>query len=384
MLANLYTITGREHKSPINLARIDDFRLEAGGQAAASVILENPAITLYSLDFAGGQAVFVETAPDVDLRQAPFLYLAQFEHARRVLTLPFAEMIALAAEIDLPDDRMVFIHSVGRAGSTLASQIFAHVDGVSSLSEPDTLTMLVQARALGWGSEQQLQNILLATLRLHCRTAAERAWVIKGRSFALELADWLHALLPRANHLFLYRDAETYLHSAMSAYTDGVERPEEEDRAVEDFFRTAFAPLAPLVARVEPSQHLSGAELIILGWLSAMERYEELHRQGVRMMAIPFANWQTMPRETAVAMLDYCNCRPDDLTAVFETLTRDSQAGTPLAREAVRQHQYRLSNADLAALDRHLQSGTLVTTAAHTAANTWDGEPARGPGDSLA
>ncbi|NCF69291.1 MAG: hypothetical protein GWP61_25345 [Chloroflexi bacterium] len=49
------------------------------------------------------------------------------------------------------------------------------------------------------------------------------------------------------------------------------------------------------------------------------------------MIAIRYSNWRSHPRETAVAMLGYCNCLPSDLTAVYETLTKDSQAGTSLS-----------------------------------------------------
>jgi len=67
-----------------------------------------------------------------------------------------------------------------------------------------------------------VKMLLDATMRLLCKTPVQTAWVIKGRSWAIELADWLHELYPHARHLYLYREAESWIKSNLSAFGDSV------------------------------------------------------------------------------------------------------------------------------------------------------------------
>lgn len=372
MLATTFEIAGRYPKAHLSLADIKDFGLRESGQIAAEGILENPHITLYSLDFGNRRAVFVETPPDVNLSQAPFYYLAQYENAVRVLTVSFATMIHLAQSVIVDDERLIFIHSVGRAGSTLASRIFADVEGVVNISEPDALTQLVIARYYQPDNKVNLMALLDATVRLLCKTPPQTAWVIKGRSFVIELGDWLRHLYPRTKNLFLYRDAESWLQSGLTAYNDGVERTDEERWAIEDRVRGFMTPFTPLIAQYDADQRLSFAGIYALMWLSVMERYMQLHGMGIDILAIRYASWRSAPRETVVAMLDYCACRPVDMTAVYERLTKDSQASiSRLSQEETARRKKRGTRAsDLDELNRHLQKHPSIRVADFEAPNT--------------
>jgi hypothetical protein len=370
MIANSFVITDKRRKNPIGGADIKDFGLREDGPVAAEMILENPHLTLYALDLDHGQAVFVETPPDVNLSQAPFYYLAQYENAVRVLTVPFATMIQLAQSVTVDDERLILIHSVGRAGSTLASQLLAQVEGVINISEPDALTWLVAARYFQPDNQEGLSALLDATIRLLCKTPAQTAWVIKGRSFVIELADWLHEIYPQTTNLFLYRDAETWLQSSLGAYDDGVERTDEELWAMENETREILKLGTPLIARYDPEKHLSSVDLLTLMWLSVMEQYVTLQERGVEMLAIRYANWSSAPHETAVAMLEYCGCRPTNITVIEDVLKRDSQAGTSLSRQAIQQKQKVTRANDLDQLNWHLQNHTFIKTANFEVANT--------------
>jgi hypothetical protein len=370
MIANSFVITEKRRATPIGLADIKDFGLGEDGQVAAETILENQHITLYTLDLDHGQAVFIETPPDADLSQAPFYYLAQYENAVRVLTVPFATMIQLAQSVTVDDERLVLIHSVGRAGSTLASQILAQVEGVINISEPDALTWLVIARYFQPDNKDGLSALLDATVRLLCKTPAQTAWVIKGRSFVIELADWLNEIYPQTKNLFLYRDAETWLQSGMRAYDDEVERTDEEQTAAENEAREALKPGTPLIARYDPEKHLSTVGLLTLMWLSVMERYVKLHEAGIEMLAIRYASWSSAPRETAAAMLDYCGCHPTDTALIDDVLNRDSQAGTSLSKQAIGQKQKVIQADVLDQMNRHLQDHTFIKLVDFEVANT--------------
>lgn len=194
--------------------------------------------------------------------------------------------------------------------------------------------------------------------------------MIKGRSFAIELGDWLHELYPQAKNIFLYRDAETWLESSLRAYSDGVTRTAAEQREYERGVREELAPGTPLIAQYRADQHLTYTEILVLMWLSVMQKHMELHELGVKMLAIRYSNWKRAPRETAAAMLEYCGCRPTDMSAVETALTKDSQAGTSLSQAAVHKHEISIQPSDLETLNRHLKNHAYIQTADFEAANT--------------
>jgi hypothetical protein len=233
MKATVFEIIGRPRVTLIGNADISDFELKEVGQVPAVEILENIHITLYTLDLENGLAVFVETPPEVDLCYAPFYYVAQFENATRVMTISFETMIELAKSVVIDESRLVFIHSVGRSGSTLAGQIFAQVVGVVNISEPDALTIMVIERFSKPGDEETVKTLLDAVVRLLCKDPTEGVWVIKGRSFVIELADWLDELYPKSKHVFLYRAADQYVVSAKRAFVNYDGMTAEEIRKVE-------------------------------------------------------------------------------------------------------------------------------------------------------
>jgi len=156
------------------------------------------------------EAIFVETPPEVDLCLEQFYYIAQYEHALRVIGVPIEEMVSLGRDLPLDDQKLVFIYSTGRAGSTLAGQIFAQLDGVANISEPDALTDLVAYRHFYPENKVELNDLANAVVRLMCQVKAPGGHVIKGRSFAIEIGDILYDLFPAAKIVFLYRDAKSY------------------------------------------------------------------------------------------------------------------------------------------------------------------------------
>jgi len=370
MMATTFEVVDRPRHAPFRRADIRNFRLREIGQLPVGKILENPHITLYSLDFENKRAVFVETPADVNLSQAPFYFDTQFEKAKRALTIPFETMIQLAKSVTIHDNRLIFIYSVGRCGSTLASQIFAQIPGVINISEPYVLSQLVIARNTKAANEDDLVALLEAAICLLCKTAAETAWVVKGQSFVIELGDWLHKIYPHTKNLFLYRHAETWLRSGLRAYGRGVEVSDGENRARDKQRRELLGPLVPAIAQYDASRPLPHAGTLSLMWLTAMERYVQYCNMGIEMLAIRYASWLSAPRKTAEAMLDYCRCRPTDMTAIYETLNRDSQAGTHLSREALEQRKRVITELESEELKWHLQNHAFIHEADFEVPNT--------------
>jgi predicted alpha/beta-fold hydrolase len=110
--------------------------------------------------------------------------------------------------------------------------------------------------------------------------------------------------------------------------------------------------------------------MLALMWLRAMERYVQLCQMGMEMLAIRYASWLSAPRQTAEAMLEYCQCRPADMTAVYETLDKDSQAGTRLSREALEQRGRATTERDLEEFHWHLQHHAFIHEPDYEVPNT--------------
>jgi hypothetical protein len=372
LIATVYEIVERLNERPTPLVGIKQiFHLHETGQLPVDEILSSSHITLYGLDFEKRQAVFVETPADIDLSQAPFYFATQIEAAKQVVTISFDNLIQLAKFIPIDDNRIISIYSVGRCGSTLASQIFAQIPGVINISEPYALSQLVIARNTNKAKDEELVALLDATIRMLCKTKAETAWVVKGQSFVIELGDWLYKLYPHIKNLFLYRHAESWLLSGLRAYGGhAIETTEEISKERDRARRELLGPLVPLIAQYDPNQPLPHAGTLSLMWLRAMERYVELCSMGMEMLAIRYSSWRSSPQKTAEAMLDYCHCRPNDMTAVYETLKRDSQADTHLSREALEQNERTLNNLELGELHKHLQNHAFIQKADLEAPNT--------------
>ena len=369
-MATEYTILDKVKENILGQASVGDFVLRERGAVDSAKVVENPHASLYAVDLQNQQGIFVQSDPAVDLCVEPFYYIAQYENATRVLTVPFADMIALGRKLPLNEERLVFIQSTGRAGSTLASQIFAQLDGVANISEPDALSDLVATQNSGLLDKADLAALTDATVRILANVRAEGGHVIKGRSYAMELGELFNELYPRARSVFLYRNLKSYTLSSLRAYDDGVQRSDEENQELLAGIRAWFSTLLPMIADVPEEQPLSAVDIIGLQWLSVMDRYVKLHEKGVEMLAIDYQSWIDAPRETAEAMLDYCNMLPDDLTAVYAALKQDSQEGTVLSRSEVRDHDTWLKTADLLELDDLLAQQPLINTADFVAPNT--------------
>ena len=356
MEVTVYDITARERLFNLGFASISDFSLSQSCFIPADEILRNPDISLYTLDFKGRCAVFVETPPKANLSTAPFYYMTQYESAIKVMVLPFSDFIQLSMAMSLREERVTFIYSVGRAASTLASQIFAEIDGVESISEPDALTVLVAARSSPLESEQELKALLAASVQFLCKSENSTNWVIKGRSQMIEVGDWLHQLYSRTKNVFMYRDAETWLVSAKRAFLDAEPKPPEEQIKADRVLRAYLSPVTHLIANYPEDQHLTKVGLAVLSWLSAMDACMKMIGMGAEMLPIKFSSWQSQPEETALAMLDYCNCQLSDLSGIRGVLKRDSQDNTVLSQENVKKRDYDLQISDLVEMRRHLQN----------------------------
>ena len=149
-----------------SLVNVRNFRYQEGEDVDAGIIIRNPSLSLYCLDDSKKRAIFVETPPDIDLSEAPFYYQAQFQHALRLIAVPYEDLHRLAREAGDPFEKLVLIYSVGRCGSTLLSRVFNQVHEVVSLSEPDVFTQIVGLRNPDGSRDRDIEELLLSCTRI--------------------------------------------------------------------------------------------------------------------------------------------------------------------------------------------------------------------------
>ncbi len=372
MKAKLLEITQKQRRGPLDCVAPADFAAKPAADVDAHILLSNPLITLYCLDPARKTALFVETAADVDLSAAPFFYQAQYEHASRLYEVSWDTLHALADSATLDLGKVVLVYSVGRTGSTLVSAALNALEGVVGIAEPDVFTQLVAMRDFNGSNADEVGLLARSCLRLQCKPTAQvqapARWVLKLRSFGIELGDLFHRYCPGTKNLFLYRDLASWLQSAGRAFA-----AHEDEVAVRASLQAALSAMVPSVAEHVERQGplLSLAALGAHAWLATMERYLALHEQGVPLLALRYSDLTASPREALLALIAYCGFAHLDMGPVHAALARDSQAGSSISREALAGRTFALGPEGEAELARLLAARPVVRSGTFILPSTW-------------
>lgn len=337
MCAKILEIDDRTKAIAFSPPRLSDFAIHEGGNIAAAAVIENPNLSLYCLDDATQHAIFVATSPEVDLTQAPFYYVAQYETAQYLVAIPYEEFFQLAD--DLPDpENLILVYTVGRSGSTLVSRVFSEVDGLVSFSEPDMLTQCMIVREPDGSRDDELVKVIRSCIRMVCKTHDASTYAIKWRSWMIDLADLIQAAFPAARNIFLYRNAEQWANSwyrilmagGMDYDAPGMSTPMmDTEREANRIF-----PLLPkLTAGYEK---VANGEIIHLMWLSSMDSYLRQYRKGVPLLAVRYEDLNTQREQVVKAIFEYCGLPTAQVKAGLKAFEQNSQQGTML--EGTAQH----------------------------------------------
>jgi hypothetical protein len=363
MKAQVFDVISREKILPFEAPAVEDFELSEKGFVDAQSILENPNISLYCLEPQNQQAVFVET-PDVnDILAAPFYYISQYEHATQVLKISYETLERLADQVILDDQRMILIYSMGRCGTTVISSAFSQAEDVVSLSEPDVFTQLVQMRDFSGSNDIEVSALTKACLLLTCKDwvdGKQPVWVIKFRSFVVEIADLIYAHFPQAKSLFLYRHAETWAKSTARAF-GGDEYPSQE-------LLIGFWMWSKLVIKkldcynLVSMEEISAGLLISLTWLNYMERCLERLNAGQPMLPVRYEEFKADPEFGIGRIFDFCGVYATDINNLFDVLNKDSQAGTPISRDQLKQVDWEMAPSDIAIIQQVIAEQPIINS----------------------
>jgi hypothetical protein len=329
------TIKSMNRKHPIHMVDPSDFTWGPGAEIDPEEVLLDPSITLYCIDPENDSALFVQSGDQVAVDQAPFYYQTQVEQAIGLVSMPLDVFHRVGKTISEPPGGLIFVHSVGRCGSTLMSKALAAVPEVHSLSEPDDLTQIGHLRVAHQFQSEWIRDLIRSSVAWRCKPRsgppADRV-AIKMRSEVMVLADLLGPTFPDSSHLFLYRDAVSWMGSVFWGWpADRDVYDEELNRAM----MTSWARSLPIVLEyMDRDPPLNAIQIRTLAWINCMEAYLTFVEAGIPICAARFEDLTKTPGPTLARLMEFCGIEVNDWDAIHEVLGRDSQAGTVYDREA--------------------------------------------------
>lgn len=338
MTARLLNITHKTKQDPTTFVGLHDFEYTNGEEVSETAVLNDSTYTLYCYDAASEKAIFTKTPANVDLTAAPFFYQAQYEHATHLLAIPKADFIQLGYSAPNPSKPVIMIHSVGRCGSTLLSQLFSALPNTVSLSEPDIFSNFVLMRDINGRNDTHLLSLLHAALKLQLKplpTIAPTQWAIKFRSSGFEIADLISQALPDSQNLFLYRNLTDQTKSAIRAFNLQNSHPKK----LSGTLLQRWLKLVPLLKKYKWQAKWRGldrVDLSILAWLSRMDRYTQIQNQNIPIFAIKYEDMITQPEAIVQAIFREIGVPQAHSALTHHVFNRDSQAGSSLSRTKVK------------------------------------------------
>ena len=359
MTAQTYTILKKRKWFPEAFSSIKDFKLKKSPVFAAEKILQNPDISLYCADFKNQQAVFVETPKGLDLTSHPFFYLAQYKHAIKIITVSFTELNKLAEELPKPEQNMIFLYTMGRAGSTLLSKMFESDDNTISLSEPDIFTDFIARLKESPNTKAETEKIFLSCMKIlfSCSiTKQNRNILIKPRGACIEIWKTIHKTFPQSKIIFLYRNAKPVIESYMKAFLVWrIFSPLVNlklSKLIIKFFMARNMNQIKILFPHFDKHHLDtmgktglhGVILII--WLSIMKTYSALSKK-TESIALIYEDLISNPKEIISKLFEYCDISQSSINNALEALKKDSQEGTRMSGATVRKKQMHVKELNL-------------------------------------
>ncbi|MBK1876884.1 hypothetical protein [Pelagicoccus mobilis] len=365
MKALRFEVRDRLKENELHLTELANFEWsESAEEVDAESLLLDPTVTLYCFDDDIEHAVFVGSEKRINPREEPFYFVAQYRSATHLYFLPIDSFRELAKRIEIEEERVSFVHSVGRCGSTLISKAFAAVDSVESYSEPDVFMQLLSLRGRGKIGGDELTALTADcvrwTLRPELDVRAVSHWSIKFRSQCTEMAGDYFKAFPKSKMLFLYRDWRSWLGSVYRAFIDHETEGDEEVKAmVEDVFKTIHPVFSEYVTE---GRSLPLIQSWLLSWVGSSEAYLKSCDAGGEWVAASFDQIKEDPRVVVERLFEHCGIVISDEGVLESVFARDSQEGSVISRKEIGEIPT-ISEAELTRLEGLLRKRVLVDRA---------------------
>lgn len=343
-------IDAKVKDGPFDIVSADDFQTHLGQPVDPHMVLERSNLSLYCLDHANQRALFVETSPEVDLLQAPFYFIAQYENAEKLIAVPYDTLHALARKVEVDPQRIILFYSTGRCGSTLISKVMSLNPSIVSFSEPDIFSQLVMIRTAGQSTDIEIASLLYDSIMImssNLQKQGYQSYAFKFRSYVLSVSDLLYQTIPQAKMLFMYRNALTWAYSFSRAFGSA------DDNMGDRLEKSGFRYMIPSV-----NQHLethnnsiSWVEYVAHMWVSTMQDSRWLRQQGAVLATARFEDLKATPQAVVQSLLAHCELPMPEPERLADVLAKDSQAGTAGAQDR-QEPARRLTDTDLVELER--------------------------------
>ena len=358
-----YSIQGVNRPHPVHRVGPNDFVTGLSDEVLLEEVICDPRFSLYCVDPKNDRVLLVEVSHPEVVDRAPFYYQAQVEHAIGLVSMPTEVFHEAANQIAQPENGLIFIHSVGRCGSTLLSKVFAGIPTIHSLSEPDDLTQLVELCVSDRYPDNWLKKMILSSVRWRGKArvgSPPEIVAIKTRSEVLVLADLVGQCFPAAKHLFLYRNGVSWMQTMYRNFS-----PDRDffDQALNQKMEESWARTIPLIREVRCHEApMNPVQIRMLAWISCMEAYIELRDMGVPTCAVRFEDLCESPEQIIKHILHFCDICDCDWDVIRDVLSRDSQAGSIYDREKRYQQQRELSAELVAQIKASIATRALLRT----------------------
>jgi hypothetical protein len=346
-------------------ASLADFSVTSAEAVSADIVRTHPNISLYCLDDAAKQAIFVELPPDVDLAAAPFVYQTQYEQAQRLIAVPYNTFVQVASQLPAVK-HLIMIYMTGRSGSTLVSNLFNELDTVLSLSEPDVATHFVNLRDTDGSRDAELRKLLDSMVRFLFKPTSFKTpstFVLKLRNEGTQLMDLFQATFPQAKNLFLYRDAIGFVQSFYRIFKRQ-QVPEQRplDEFLAQFRQISSYDITHLTTYLDKgTTEISTLQFLTLWWLAVMEWYLTQQEREIPALAVRYDDLNTHRERVVTELFKYCNLPTAQVQETLRAFACDAQAGTDLARENPEEgNQLKLSKEQLDELTRIVKRHPII------------------------
>lgn len=287
----VYRIVRTYNAETTAMARIEDF--ESQLQATVEECAEIPSFASYQpycVNFAERRLVLAKPPQGRFDLGAPFFYYDQRLTAHSLLQVPFEKL----HQFDQGENMSpTFILSPGRTGSTLLLNMLRAAGG-GTVSEPDVFTNVARhssAVDASWrGYELALLRVAVAVFRGDLGDSP----IIKLRGSCNAIVGELAQAFGQARFVFILRNRESWAQSLVRSFGFNL------DKMVQT--------LATCVTAID-----------------------QLHARGANIAVAWYEDLLSTPLETVGAICP-TELGPVQRQRMAETMARDSQAGTPLAR----------------------------------------------------
>jgi len=329
-------IKDRERERLSIIGSLDNFAWEVGNPINAEQIISNHNISLYCLDDARQEAIFVVLPDDIDLSRVPFVYQAQFDHAEYLIAVSYDTFFQLADQIEVDASRLICIHNIGRCGSTLLTQALNKVEQVIALSEPDVFANFITIRHT---PREQQMRLLQASYRFIFRPAVigdATRYVLKLRNQCVDIMELYATVFPQAKHLFMYRNGIDWIASLYRLFVrnGNTDRRLTLDEAIDwhaSYLNLSHDDVAGYFDHT--IQSYTPITSLTISWMIQMIRYVEIVERGYEFPAIRYEDLIAHQDEMLLAIFALLELPHSAISQAKTAFEHDSQAGTRLARD---------------------------------------------------